>query len=331
MLDGAVELCVIGVRSRARRVLVVVRGIIIRNPRFVVAFLPIPSLICELSKLVRRRFVLVVSERSWNPRKRFEAIRFWFHRMADSVVSNSYAQCERIRSVSPALGAKAVVIPNAIDLDKFRPAGTQEFGDVASLRILVLARVVEEKNPIGLLRAVAEIRRRYEHYDVCVDWYGARSSVGWRLFGPNRQAYCELLCRSIVELDMSGKFRLHSARADVLTLYHQCDVACLPSFAEGCSNFICEAMGCGVPILASDVSDNGRLVRDGHNGFLFDPKSEEDMVAAIVRFVELPAHRRLDMALESRRMAASMLSPKSYIDKYERLLHRLESEGRKGD
>ena len=327
LLHESVELTVVGGTLRLGRGIGVVREIIGRRPYAVIAFLPIPSLICEFTRLIGRHFTLLVSERSWNPNKRFELVRYWFHCLADAVVSNSYAQQERIRSINSAVAAKTVVIRNAIDLETFKPAVQKVGREGGRLRVLVLARIVEEKNPIGLLQALYEVGRRTE-LDVRVDWYGALSSSGWRLFAPNRKAYGERLLGHIGDLGMAERFRLHSPRSDVTSLYRNCDVVCLPSFAEGCSNFICEAMACGIPVLASDIADNGRLVRHGYNGFLFDPRSISEMVAAITRFAELPPLRREYMGLASRERAATMLNPDAYVDEYERLLKSFVSRDR---
>jgi glycosyltransferase involved in cell wall biosynthesis len=40
---------------------------------------------------------------------------------------------------------------------------------------------------------------------------------------------------------------------------------------EGLSGSIRESMAMGIPVIASDISGNGELVRDGHTGFLFPP------------------------------------------------------------
>ena len=101
------------------------------------------------------------------------------------------------------------------------------------------------------------------------------------------------------------------------------DVVCMPSFWEGCSNVLCEALACGLPLLAGRVSDNHLLVREGENGFLFDPKSPADMAATLVRFAQLPADKKREMGLKSRRLAEDLLSPDRFVDQYLDLFRRL--------
>lgn len=51
--------------------------------------------------------------------------------------------------------------------------------------------------------------------------------------------------------------------------YARADIFVLPSLAEGMSNALLEAMACGLPCLASDISANAELIQDGVNGLLF--------------------------------------------------------------
>jgi glycosyltransferase involved in cell wall biosynthesis len=51
-------------------------------------------------------------------------------------------------------------------------------------------------------------------------------------------------------------------------LYPACDVTALPSLFEGTPNVALESMACGVPVVATDVSDNAYIVRSGETGYL---------------------------------------------------------------
>jgi len=61
------------------------------------------------------------------------------------------------------------------------------------------------------------------------------------------------------------------------TLKYICasDLFVLPSYYEGMSHVILEAMSCRTPVLASDIPPNRELIRDGETGFLVHPTSEE--------------------------------------------------------
>jgi glycosyltransferase involved in cell wall biosynthesis len=62
------------------------------------------------------------------------------------------------------------------------------------------------------------------------------------------------------------------------------DVYACSSLSEGTSMTILEAMSCGLPIIASDVGGNARLV-NSTNGILFPLKEKNDFVRGIVHFL----------------------------------------------
>lgn len=53
-------------------------------------------------------------------------------------------------------------------------------------------------------------------------------------------------------------------------LYAGSDLLLVPSEADNYPNVICEALACGVPVIASDIGGIPELVRDGVTGYLFE-------------------------------------------------------------
>jgi len=69
----------------------------------------------------------------------------------------------------------------------------------------------------------------------------------------------------------------------------------LPSFGEGVSNTILEAMATALPIVATRVGANAELVLDGSSGTIVPPSDSEALAAAIVGYAgdrELASHAR---------------------------------------
>lgn len=69
--------------------------------------------------------------------------------------------------------------------------------------------------------------------------------------------------------------------ADQVTLlseYDNADVFVLPSYIEGLPMVILEAMGRGLPIIASNVGGIPEIVMDGYNGFLIEPGDIDSLV-----------------------------------------------------
>lgn len=299
------------------------------RPDVVIAFLPRPSILAELAGLPRRDFALIVSERCIDTAGSdlWREARFNLHRLADAVVSNSYSQRDRMIELAPYLRERTHVIINGVELDRFKPANPPRPGRPDRLRLLVLARFQPVKNPFALLEAVALIRRETPGLDLVVDWYGKAIKAGdrpvpkWSCHPRRKMAhYYRALENAIAQRGMRDRFRLHQAQENVVSLYHAADAVCLPSFREGTPNVICEAMACGLPVLASRAGDNARLVEEGRNGFLFDPLSPRDLAAAIVRFATEPPESRRRLGLEGRKKAETTLSPTVMVDHYIRLM-----------
>lgn len=69
-------------------------------------------------------------------------------------------------------------------------------------------------------------------------------------------------------LELPGHTVFAGNRDDVENLYPACDVTALPSLFEGTPNVALESMAAGVPVVATAVSDNPYVVREGETGYL---------------------------------------------------------------
>lgn len=88
------------------------------------------------------------------------------------------------------------------------------------------------------------------------------------------------LKRKIQEMGLADRVRLLGFRKDVPELYNACDLFVFPSFREGLSRSLLEAMASGLPVACSRIRGNTDLI-DGTGGTLFDPCSVTDCVSAI--------------------------------------------------
>ena len=77
-------------------------------------------------------------------------------------------------------------------------------------------------------------------------------------------------------------------RSDTARLMQGFDLFVLPSFNEGISNTILEAMVRGLPVIATNVGGNPELVADGKTGFLVDPQKPGDMADKITAYMYDP-------------------------------------------
>lgn len=92
----------------------------------------------------------------------------------------------------------------------------------------------------------------------------------------------------------------------------------LPSYSEAMPMSILEAMGYGLPVVASNVGGIPSIVRNNINGFTFIPGDVEGMAAAII---EILKNSKLANKLSenSAKIIAEEYSLKSHIDAVEKL------------
>ena len=72
----------------------------------------------------------------------------------------------------------------------------------------------------------------------------------------------------------------------MLAIYDAADVFCLPSFAEGLPLVLIEAMGRGVPVIATAVSGTPELIIHEQSGLLIPRDDADALAAAIRRYLE---------------------------------------------
>jgi len=82
------------------------------------------------------------------------------------------------------------------------------------------------------------------------------------------------------------------------------DIFVLPSYSEGLSNSLMEAMAVGLPVVATKVGDNTKLVKNGYTGLLIEPKSVEQIIVSLRKLI-LNADLRNDLGSNALAMMRS--------------------------
>ncbi len=171
--------------------------------------------------------------------------------------------------------AKMVLIPNGIDLEKFRSRpGERErlrhdWGVAEEAFLLgMVARYDAQKDHENLLRALA----RFE---------GA-TSINWKcaLVGRGLDSENTEVVRSIHQLGLTSRVILCGPRDDIPSVMNAFDCHVLSSsYGEGFPNVLAEAMACGVPCVATKVGDAEVIV--GHTGWSVHPNDPEALADAL--------------------------------------------------
>ena len=275
----------------------------------VISFLPGCSRFVVLSSLLRYRrpYKILAGERSAMTAPsgvQLQMIKV-LYRWVDYVVANSYTQADQIREINPKLRNKILTITNYADLKRYS-VSTYKHSPV--LRIVILAHYRKEKNCLNLLK-MANLLKERTTVPFRIEWYGRKYD----------DVYNE--CAQYVEEHNIGHIvSLNDRIDDVAHILSESDALCLPSLQEGFSNSIAEAICSGVPVLASDVSDNSIMVHNHVNGYLFDPNDVEDMCRAFMDFLKLSDEDRQRMGQQSRMIAEQVFDEKTFVDSYINLI-----------
>lgn len=81
----------------------------------------------------------------------------------------------------------------------------------------------------------------------------------------------------------AGKVVFAGWQADAPMVYNAMDIFVQPSLSEAFSQVLIEAMGCGLPVIATDVGGAREVIEDGVNGIIVQPGDTEGLAAAMLR------------------------------------------------
>ena len=166
------------------------------------------------------------------------------------------------------------VIYNGIDLSRCIPKTTYETGETVT--ILHVGRFDVPKNHAGLLEAFRLLRETHPECHL-------------RLVGDgDLRLRMEALAK---EKEISDAVEFCGMQSNVYPYLHDADIFTLPSIYEGNPMTIIEAMGTGLPIVASRVGGIPDMIHDGESGILVEPEPRA-VCDALARMVEDGALRR---------------------------------------
>jgi glycosyltransferase involved in cell wall biosynthesis len=137
-----------------------------------------------------------------------------------------------------------------------------------------VARLQPEKGVEVFLDAVASLSSRFPRVHFCI--------VG---DGPLRGD----LTGRVRELSVVDRVRFLGRRADARALLPSFTLLAVPSLSEGEPLIVLEAMGAGVPVVATQVGGIPRQIRHERDGLLVPPGDPMALGDAILRLLRDPA------------------------------------------
>ena len=235
----------------------------------------------------------------------------------DLLVANSNAGAQfdcRLFGYQP---SQCRVVHNGVDTQRFRPHDEQalrrELGIGEAEHVVgMFASFKKQKNHPLFFGAARLVLQRHPQTRLLL--------VGDELHGGmyGSDDYKRDMDRLVDQLGLRDRCLFPGNRDDVDRLYCVCDLTVLPSFFEGTPNVALESMACGVPVIATEVSDNAQIIPDGRVGYVVPLGDEAALCKRICHLLEDDTRRR-QMGREARAWVEAEFSIARLVDKTSRV------------
>lgn len=199
------------------------------------------------------------------------------------------------------------VLPGSgVDLKKFSftPAQKKE-----KTVFLMIARVLYDKGVMEYGEATKDIVVQFPEAEC------------W-LLGAHDKSAGSLSTSDVEQITENGIIYLGSTD-NVMEKIQQCDCVVLPSYREGTSKTLLEALSVGRPIITSDVPGCRETVINGENGFLCNVKSAESLAEGMKKFLVLNEESRLAMGVKGRALAEEKFDENIVFQKYKEAIDEI--------
>ena len=202
------------------------------------------------------------------------------------------------------LGNESVpIVYNGIDLSKCLPK--QNYSIKNQLKILHIGRFVEVKNHKGLIRAFSIFHEKHENSVL-------------QLIGDGELR--EEIQRLVIEMNLQDSVQFLGLQDNVYNYLNEADIFVLPSLYEGIPMTLIEAMGTGLPIVATNVGGIPNMLQNGKNAVLVE-NDVEKIVQGLAFFAESEENRRIFG--ENAKITSGKFSSKVMAEEYLKIYKKM--------
>jgi glycosyltransferase involved in cell wall biosynthesis len=229
-------------------------------------------------------------------RVKFEANRRCFDHAAALVAWSSWAKSSLVDDYQvPA--EKVIVIPPGVWTDRWaRPTDIRH--DDHIVRILFVGADLDRKGGTTLLEAFRRLRTKQAALD-----------------GPDVELHVVTKFPFAEEPGVHVHVGLGPNSVELLDLFHQSDIFCLPTRADMLALVLCEAGAAGLPVVATAVGGIPEILADHETGLVVPPDDPDELARALSELVadpqlarklgdqgEAAARERFDARINARRI-----------------------------
>ncbi|KMP11580.1 hypothetical protein UR09_02985 [Candidatus Nitromaritima sp. SCGC AAA799-A02] len=129
----------------------------------------------------------------------------------------------------------------------------------------------------------------------------------------------------VKEADLASRVRFRGALPHDSAIYREMDLYVQPAISEGSSITVLEAMGMGIPVVATDSGGPAELVLHGETGILVPAENPAALEEAIHYLIENP-EKAIRMGETGRQRARDLFSSRRFIERMTQIYQELSGQ-----
>ena len=228
-----------------------------------------------------------------------------------------------IARISPKIDT--IAVPNGVDMNHFSPSP-----DIHIIRRKL--SIADDNEPVvTIVGHISEVKGHYYFLEMAKNVVTQFPKATFLVAGDDIHkggAYKQLMLEKAKTLSLSDRVRFLGFVQNISEVIQASSLLVLPSLAEGLPLTIIEAMGCGIPVVASDVDGNPEVIDDGVTGFIVTPKDVSALTEKVLLLLKNES-MRLEMGKRGRERALFHFNLATYGKKIEALYSKvLDKRGR---
>ncbi|MDA3876983.1 MAG: glycosyltransferase [Halothiobacillus sp.] len=191
------------------------------------------------------------------------------------------------------------------------PTQKLEFSKNRSIfRMGFVGRLEPVKNPMVLL----EVLKRMNEANILVEL---------RIVGDG--SLRRGLEDRVDEYKLRSQVTFFGYQDDPYQFIRDCDLYLQPSISEGFGLAVVEAMGCGIPVIATAVGGVPEIIQDGITGWIVETSDAALLTEAVMKALKLEPNMLFEIGKSARKSIESRFEPKKYISDVEKIYQSILS------
>jgi glycosyltransferase involved in cell wall biosynthesis len=233
-----------------------------------------------------------------NHNRKWQGIFKITYQFAHKVIGISESVVRKIIELGEVKPNKTVVVYNPVAIkENFSESSANERKEFV---FITVSRLVEIKNLDTLIKGFKKV--------------SISSFVPLKLHIVGDGPELENLKRLTKELDLVGQVSFLGFQEDVSNFLSEADAYVLPSFSEGFSIALVEAMIAKLVCIATNVGGPAEIISDRVTGLLIDPLNIEDIIEKMSMAIAFSKTVKDEMGTKARLDVLMRFTPEKYVD-----------------